>query len=261
MGIKNIIYKKIAKFFIWLLMLGVLASLFYFGGNELYKRYQQKQYSSLHSLVSKEIMRCAELTSVKTRYSDVILIKKTGMLGMAKAYSMVKFSGILRAGIKDISHASFQISDNRTSIVVNIPKSCILGNEIESQEIFDEATNLFVPIATQSIFAEIDKGRANVEKTLINEGILEEANEHAIELFTQIFTAMGFYNVEIHLIDPKENVNPEILNTFDKVKDSFGNNTKIEENKTNSPISAPKNETKSDTKIDETIPAPKLPTF
>ncbi len=260
MGVKDKIYRKLAKFFIWVLLLCAFAGALYFGGTELYKRYQAKQYTAVHSLAAKEILRCAELASIKTRYSDVILIKKTGMMGMAKAYSMVKYSGILRAGIKDISLATYKISEDRTSIVVNIPKSSILGNEIESQQIFDEATNLFVPITTQSIFTEIDKGRAAVEQTLVREGILDEANEHAIELFTQIFTAMGFTDIQVHLIDVKEGLNPDILNTFDKVKDSFGaNNSAAGENSALpvKPASQPSNVQPAN----DTLPAPKLPSF
>ena len=260
MGLKETVYKKLAKLFVWLLLLCAFAGVLYFGGTELYKRYQEKQYTAVHSLAAKEILRCAELASIKTRYSDVILIKKTGMMGMAKAYSMVKYSGILRAGIKDISQATYKISEDRTSIVVNLPKCSVLGNEIESQQIFDEATNLFVPITTQSIFTEIDKGRAAVEQTLVREGILDEANAHAVELFTQIFTAMGFTDIQVHLIDVKETLNPDILNTFDKVKDSFGGSSTGTGESSGS--SAKKEvQPKPAEPVNETLPAPKLPSF
>ena len=126
--------------------------------------------------------------------------------------------------------------------------------------IFDEATNLFVPITTQSIFTEIDKGRAAVEQTLVREGILDEANAHAVELFTQIFTAMGFTDIQVHLIDVKETLNPDILNTFDKVKDSFGGSST---GTGESSASSAKKEVqpKPAEPVNETLPAPKLPSF
>ena len=60
-----------------------------------YKQYEKYKFTALSALISSELMYCAELTTVKAVYSDVVTLKRRQVLGLAKSYSIVRYSGVL----------------------------------------------------------------------------------------------------------------------------------------------------------------------
>ena len=62
-----------------------------------YKQYEKHKFTALSALISSELMYCAELTTVKAVYSDVVTLKRRHVLGLAKSYSIVRYSGVIRA--------------------------------------------------------------------------------------------------------------------------------------------------------------------
>ena len=87
-----------------------------------------------------------------------------------------------------------------------MPTCTLLSNDISSFELFDEFNHLLAPVETEKIFKEIEKARDETGLTLINEGIIKEANNHAKSLLTQVFTAMGFTYVDVKIVDNIENL-------------------------------------------------------
>lgn len=147
------------------------------------------------AMVSQQLLSVQELVTQKYRYSDIITLKKT--LIFSKSYSIVKFSGIIRAGIEDISSADFTISPDRTSLTIRLPHAKILGNEIIDQAVFDEKRSLFVPITTQEVFDEIDAVRASIAREAEDQGLLEEADSGARKTVCQLMYALGFDSVTV----------------------------------------------------------------
>ena len=129
----------------------------------------------------------------KYRYSDIITLKKS--LGFSKSYSIVKFTGIIRAGIEDLSSIKYKISSDKTAITLTLPHAKVLGNEIVAQSVFDEKRSLFVPITVQEIFDEIDSVRNSIAEEVVGEGLLEEADSEAKKAVCQMMYALGFESV------------------------------------------------------------------
>ena len=127
----------------------------------------------------------------------VIAIKKQAALGLAKSYSIIKFSGIVRAGIQNIDDVSFTISKDRKAINLTLPSSELLGNEIILQRVFDERQSIFVPITTQEIFDEIELAKEDSASEIISEGLLDDADKRAEEYITQLMKTLGFEKVII----------------------------------------------------------------
>ena len=159
------------------------------------------QKKEIHeAMVTQQLLNAQELITQKYRYSDVITLKKSIMF--SKSYSIIKFTGIIRAGIGDVSQIKFKISDSyggKKSIRLKLPKSEILGNEIVDQSVFDEKRSVFVPITTQEIFDEIDLVRNNIAEEIVGEGFLNEADSSAKKTITQMMYALGFEAVEVSL--------------------------------------------------------------
>jgi len=208
------IKRKIFGTLISIILILALACALTYGFYLLKGKLEQQKYESLTVLASQEIKQCAEMVSIKSVYTDIITVKKTGALGMSKSYSLIKYSGTIRAGIEDITAASFDISEDRTAIKLSIPPSVVLSNDITSQQIFDESNNMFSMITTQEVFSEIDLARKKQELELVRTGFLNEADEYNKQLLTRIFSAMGFKYIDIEIQKGNTSAQSDWLNSL-----------------------------------------------
>lgn len=187
--------KVLIKIFVILVIVAALAAGAYFG----WKKFTIVQIDKKRTSVSNQIEKVAELTVYKNTYSDVVAIKKSAAKGLAKSYSIVKYTGVIRAGIEDATRIRLDFSEDGKTIKALLPHSQILGNGIIDQEVFDEKQNIFIPITTEEIFTEIEKGMELSEERLIHSGFLTEADIHAKELVSAFLMAAGYQNVIIEL--------------------------------------------------------------
>ena len=88
------------------LLLGALGVGAYFGRKKITEVKLAKKYMR----IERQLVLCRELVTVKLRYSEIVSIKKSGALGVAKSYSIVKYSGVARAGIADVSKIAATVS-------------------------------------------------------------------------------------------------------------------------------------------------------
>ena len=165
------------------------------GGFIAYKRLSVVNTENKLALVDRQLSYCQELVTAKYRYSDIITLKKSA--GFSKSYSIIKYTGLVRAGIADITDISYSVSLDGKTITLSVPAAEVLGNEIVSQSVFDEKQSVFVPISTQEIFDEIDRAKAEAIEDMIAEGVLDEAREYAVRVITQFMLALGFEEVKI----------------------------------------------------------------
>lgn len=187
---KGFIFKLIFS----ILLVLIVGALGYLG----WKKITKIQTEKLHTTISRTLSQSAELILYKMQYTDVIAIKKQTALGLAKSYSIVKFSGIIRIGIKNFDDIKYNISEDKKSINLTIPKTELLGNEIISQKVFDDKKSIFIPIQTQEIFNEIDSAKDEAVKEILEEGILDEADERAKTYIKQMMQNLGFETITIN---------------------------------------------------------------
>ena len=191
----------LTKLIILLVLLIIFGFMLFSGYIYLKEKITESRFQAKSALVSRELVQCAELSTVKMNYTDIVTIKKN-FLGLSKSYSIIKFKAVARAGIEDISKIKTTLSRDLNTITIEMPSCSLLSNDINSFEVFDENKNSFAPIVTEEVLLEIEKARDKASITLVNDGLIEEANTHATELLTQIFTAMGFNFVDIKIYDP-----------------------------------------------------------
>ena len=197
---KRLVLKVLLRVVTLLVLLGAL----FFGSRFAFVKILKVTVAKKHALVERELTEVAELTLYKMRYSDIATIKKKNML--AKAYSIVRYVGTVRAGISNIADTEVFISKNGKTIDVILPRSVLLGNDITSMEIFDEQRSIFLPITTQEIFDEISNAKEEVAKDLLAEGLLEESDERACKMIQQMLTKFNFE--EINVLTKQESVLP-----------------------------------------------------
>ncbi len=163
----------------------------YFGWKKFIKISVEKK----HALVERSLEEVSELIVYKIKYSDIVSIKKKA--GFLKAYSIVRYSGIIRAGIEDISKIQFTVSEDAMGVEVKLPHCVILGNEISELSVFDEKQSVFFQIAAQELFDEIKAAKLDAESDFVSEGFLNEADERALFAVKKIISALGFKRIYV----------------------------------------------------------------
>jgi hypothetical protein len=176
-----------------LLIAGLLAVGGWFG----WQRLTAVKAERLRAMVSRELRYCAELSVVKNTYSNIVTLKRSTFFGLARSYTIVRYTAVARVGIADLTKSEVVVSGDGKSVVLRLPPVEVLSNAITSQAVFDETTNIFLPINTQEVFDEIDLSREETLAALIAEGLITEAETYTVTLMTRILTAMGFTSVTI----------------------------------------------------------------
>ena len=186
-----ILAKVILRIVTICLVTGIAVLAFYSG----YKRFSKVTTDNKRALVDRQLSYCQELVTAKYRYSDIITLKKAS--GFAKSYSIIKYTGIIRAGVSDFTDISYSISLDGKKVMLYVPPAQLLGNELVKQEVFDEKQSIFVPISTQEIFDEIKNAQKEAAEDMIAEGVLDEAWDYAVKIISQFMYALDFEEVTV----------------------------------------------------------------
>lgn len=189
--------KFINKILLKIILILALVVVIFFGGKFSWNKAMEIQTEKSSAIVFRELENCAELITVKTTYSDIIAIKKSRIAGLAKSFSIIKYTGVIRGGIKDISQAQVKISERGKKARVILPKMEILSNDISSIEVFDESKSIFVSISVKEIMEEILFNQEAASAEILGTGFLSEAESHAAKIFESILYASGFKEVEV----------------------------------------------------------------
>ena len=187
--------KLILKVLLRIVTILLLLSVAFFGSRYTISKILKVTVAKKHAMVERELAEVAELTLYKMRYSDIATIKKKNML--AKAYSIIRYVGIVRAGIRNIADTEVFISEDGKTIDVILPRSEILGNDISSQEVFDEQRSIFLPITTQEVFDEIANAKEEMAEALLQDGLLTESDERAVKMVTHMLEKFGFTEISV----------------------------------------------------------------
>ncbi len=158
---------------------------------------QAARVQNKRAAVERELAECAELVLYKMRYSDIITIKKKGAI--SKAFSIVRYSGVLRAGIENVRDCEVEVSPDAKSVTVKIPPTVLLGNDISSQEVFDEQQRLFNRIGTQEIFDQIEAAKQEAADEILADGLLDDADERAKQVVSALLKPLGFRSVTVEI--------------------------------------------------------------
>ena len=187
----------LASLMLRLCTVAVVAAALFFGGRYGLEKFKETVLEKKHAMVERQLLDCAELVTCKMHYSDIITMKKKGAFGNTKSFAIIRYKGILRAGLKDVSRIKFYITDEGKKIKIRVPAAELLGNDILYQEIFDEQQSLFKRITTQEIFSEIENARKEAAMEIIEEGFLDEADSRVDEVLVQMMHNIGFTEIKI----------------------------------------------------------------
>lgn len=171
------------------------------------KNHNQKNSNSVEMRVESTLTSCQELVSYKYRYQQMDFIKHSASSSWT-SYVLLKYSGILRAGIKDLNQCTFEMSDDKKNLKIFTPEIEILGNEISSYEVLDEYQRWFSALTVKETMEELDRKKLQLEKEAVQNGLLKEAADHAKLTLEKMFLAAGFERVQV--VYPPIDISPYI---------------------------------------------------
>lgn len=155
------------------------------------------------SLVKDRLVELTELTTLKYEYSNVIVSRNSTKvplveIKLAEAIKLIEYSGYLKAGT-DLSNMEVSYNDTTEQLNVTVPHSTILDNvaNTDDAKVTDVKGTLFSDYPSQLIFDEINKEKAKMEKTKIEQGLLTEADERIEAFLTEFLKNSGYETVAI----------------------------------------------------------------
>lgn len=155
------------------------------------------------SLVKDRLVELTELTTLKYEYSNVIVSRNSTKVPLveikiAEAIKLIEYSGYLKAGT-DLSNMEVSYNDTTKQLNVTVPHSTILDNvaNTDDAKVTDVKGTLFSDYPSQLIFDEINKEKAKMEKTKIEQGLLIEADERIEAFLTEFLKNSGYETVAI----------------------------------------------------------------
>lgn len=186
------IQRILTKIIIILILICAMMGFGYFG----WKKGSETVIEKKSILMKDSLTYWQEFVTLKYRYSDIVSVKKSNFF--TSSYTLVKYTGVLRAGIPDLTECDIKISPDGKKITIKLTDAVVLGNDLESQEVFDEQKSIFIDLPTSEVFNEIEKSRKYAMQDLLDEGILDDAKEYAKEILKQICYTAGYEQVEIN---------------------------------------------------------------
>ncbi len=153
---------------------------------------EKRRLAAFDNLTANVIERIAELSVLEYRYTDVMELQRKFIIG-GQSSSLVRFSGVVKAGIADVSAVNARWDRQTDTVRVSVPRSTIVSNEVDVStiRIWDLKRNLFVPISTDFKIQEIAAFRDQVASELEASGFLDEANARAEEVIGSLYAGFA----------------------------------------------------------------------
>lgn len=158
--------------------------------------------SERSALISKQLIKCQEISSVKYRYSDIVQKEMSSNLWLLipahrTERIFVNVTVVVRAGIADMTDIWFAVSDDGRDILAVLPPCTILSSGIEKQNVIFEVRNIKTNIDLSDMLDEINAKQVEIVGQTLQDGILTAAAERARTIVANLMEAAGFETVTV----------------------------------------------------------------
>lgn len=180
-------YKIVFTVSLFLILAGSIGTIYFRDA-----RAEKKRRQAFDNLTANSLEHIAELAVLEYRYTDVMELNRTFLIGGGSS-SLVRFSGIVKAGIANVSTIRVNYEPKNNKITIVLPNVKILENtvDVETLKIWDLKRSLFVPISTEVKLQEVALFKETVAKELQVSGFLHDAQNRAAELISSMYSAFG----------------------------------------------------------------------
>ena len=173
-------------------------------GADKYVQHKNSKNVETADIVKDRLLEISELSVLKYEYKDIAFYEDTKKLNgfdvpLTKKKLIVVFEGYLKAGI-DLEKANVsRVGEN--GILIKLEGAKVMDNVIYEDKvvIYDEKSGLFNPIKSDDVTNILAEEKKRIEKEVLEDGFLKEANLKAEKLIESFVMQMGFSNVEVDI--------------------------------------------------------------
>jgi hypothetical protein len=181
----------------------VLVTVTVISGVFLYSKLSiKKNVSLLSNTVEEKVLKLLEMSTVKYNYTNVVAYKDNKQLnGFNMPFSnksfLIKYSGYIKAGV-DLNTIETNVKDKKTVELI-LDKPTVFDNVIAEEDvyIYDERDSVFNKLSFKDLYEVLIEEKKNMEKEIIEKGLLNDAEKNAREILDSLLEGMGFENIEI----------------------------------------------------------------
>ncbi|MBU5438568.1 DUF4230 domain-containing protein [Tissierella sp. MSJ-40] len=162
----------------------------------------KKNVSLLSNTVEEKVLKLLEMSTVKYNYTNVVAYKDNKQLnGFNVPFSnksfLIKYSGYIKAGV-DLNTVEINVKDKKTVELI-LDKPTVFDNVIVEEDvyIYDERDSVFNKLSFKDLYEVLIEEKKNMEKEVIEKGLLNDAEKNAREILDSLLEGMGFENIEI----------------------------------------------------------------
>lgn len=154
-----------------------------------FRRADKRRREAFDNVTSTALLRIAEFAVLEYVYTDVVELSRDFVIGGASS-SLVRFSGVVKAGIDDVESIKVDRAADGSRVVVKLPRSVILENTVDvtTVKFWDLKRNIFVPISDELKLNEVSLFKERVQQELVDSGFLNDADSRARELVLSLFS-------------------------------------------------------------------------
>ncbi len=173
-------------------------------GADKYSQYSKAKNVYTADIVKDRLLAISELSVLKYEYKDIAFYEDSKKLKgfnipLTKKSLIIVFEGYLKAGV-DIENAKIsRVGENGIHIALSAAK--VTDNVIHEDKVvvYDEKSGLFNPIKAEDVTAILADEKKRIEKEVLEDGFLKEANDKAEKLIESFVMQMGFSDVEVDI--------------------------------------------------------------
>ena len=162
----------------------------------------KKEVSLLSDTIEEKVSKILEISTVQYNYTNVVTYKDNKKMNgfnmpfTSKSF-IIKYKGYINAGV-DLNKVETQVIGTQ-SVKITLEKPVIFDNVIIEEEVYvyDERDSVFNKLSFEDLYDVLVKEKENMEKEVIEQGLLNDAQKNTKELLTSLLQGVGFENIEI----------------------------------------------------------------
>lgn len=178
-----------------LLMLSIVGNILLF--------FNTRDVTASSTSIVDQIQKIAELSVLKHNYTAVSAFKSSKdfygfSLPLTSKSFLVRFEGYVKAGV-DLEDVKVNVSKDNKQLTVKLKNSKILDRSVdfENAYVYDERESLFNHITIEESNEEIAKEQKKMEEKILEDGLIEQANERTEELIVSFLKNRGFEEIDV----------------------------------------------------------------
>ncbi|QQY79354.1 uncharacterized protein DUF4230 [Keratinibaculum paraultunense] len=163
----------------------------------------KKEVTLLSDTIDEKLAKILEVATVKYNYTNVVTYKDNKKISnidlpFTNKSFIIKYSGYIKAGV-DLNGIETNVINPKT-VKITLDKPQIFDNVIVEEDVYvyDERDSVFNKLTFDDLYEVLVEEKKNMEKEVVEKGLLKDAEKNAKELIVSLLEGMGFEEIKVN---------------------------------------------------------------